>query len=55
VPTTLSPHQIEGLLSIDHIAVPKAWVVSDTQRHRAFAGDTRMSDHDAYVVDAVVR
>lgn len=23
VPTALSPHQIEGLLSIDHIAVPK--------------------------------
>ena len=52
VPTALLPHQIEGLLSIDHIAVPKAWVVSDTQRHRAFVDDTRISDHDAYVVEA---
>jgi hypothetical protein len=51
VPTASSPHQIEGLLSIDHIAVPKSWVVSATQRHRAFVGETRISDHDAYVVD----
>lgn len=52
VPTALSPHQIEGLLSIDHIAAPRAWVVSDTQRHRAFTGESRISDHDAYVVEA---
>jgi hypothetical protein len=25
VPTAVSPHQIEDLLSIDHIAVPKSW------------------------------
>lgn len=51
VPTALLPHQIEGLLSIDHIAVPTTWVVEDAQRHRAFVGDTRISDHDAYVVE----
>ena len=50
VPTAISPHQIEDLLSIDHIAVPKSWVVTSTQRHRAFVGESRISDHDAYVV-----
>jgi hypothetical protein len=52
VPTAASPHQIEDLLSIDHIAVPNSWVVSATQRHRAFIGETRISDHDAYVIEA---
>ena len=52
VPTASSPHQIEELLSIDHIAVPVSWVVSVTQRHRAVVGETRLSDHDAYVVEA---
>lgn len=51
VPTASLPHQIEGLLSIDHIAVPASWVVEDAQRLRAFVGDTRISDHDAYVVE----
>lgn len=52
VPTASSPHQIEGLLSIDHIAVPSSWAISSTQRHRAFVGETRISDHDAYVIEA---
>lgn len=52
VPTASSPHQIEDLLSIDHIAVPKSWTVSATHRHRAFVGQVRISDHDAYVVEA---
>ncbi len=52
VPTADSPHQIEDLLSIDHIAIPKSWVVGATQRHRAFVGESRISDHDAYVVEA---
>lgn len=51
VPTASSPHQIAGLLSIDHIAVPKTWVVRATQQHRDFVGKTRISDHDAYVVE----
>ena len=52
VPTADSPHQIKDLLSIDHIAVPKSWVVSATRRFRAFVGETRISDHDAYVVES---
>jgi endonuclease/exonuclease/phosphatase family metal-dependent hydrolase len=52
VPTADAPHQIEDLLSIDHIAVPKSWVPSGTRRHRAFVEETRISDHDAYVVEA---
>lgn len=51
VPTTDLPHQ-KGGLSIDHIAVPTSWVLSATERHRALVGQTRISDHDAYVVDA---
>lgn len=51
VPTADAPHQNEGL-SIDHIAVPKSWVDSPARRHRAFVGESRMSDHDAYVVEA---
>ena len=52
VTTASPPHQIEGLLSNDHIAAPQSWVVSATQRHRAFVGESRISDHDAYVVEA---
>ena len=52
VPTASSPHQIEELLSIDHIAVPRSWVARATHRHRAIVGGTRISDHDAYVVEA---
>lgn len=52
VPTATSPHQIEDLLSIDHIAVPNAWVVNAAERHRAFVEEIRISDHDAYVVEA---
>ena len=52
VPTASSPHQIEDLLSIDHIAVPNSWVVRATHRHRASVGASRISDHDAYVVEA---
>lgn len=52
VPTASSPHRIGGLLSIDHIAIPTPWTVTATQRHRATDGGTRISDHDAYVVEA---
>ena len=52
VPTTDLPHQIPGLLSIDHIAIPTSWNVLAVERHRAFAMDIRISDHDAYVVEA---
>ncbi|MFC7492756.1 MULTISPECIES: hypothetical protein [unclassified Nocardioides] len=47
VPTALLPHRIEGLLSIDHIAVP-----SGTEVTEATAVDAdSLSDHDAYVVE----
>jgi hypothetical protein len=52
VPTASSPHRIEGLVSIDHIAVPDSWVVRGVSRHGAAAGNGgRLSDHDAYVVE----
>lgn len=51
VATAKEPHQIEGLLSIDHIAIPAAWTMRHVERHRALVGDARISDHDAYVVD----
>lgn len=54
VPTASLPYQIEGLLSIDHIALPASWVVDNAQRHRALVGETRISDHDAYVVEVPV-
>jgi hypothetical protein len=51
LPTARSPHQIEGLLSIDHIAVPAAWTVLTIEHHPALAGFARISDHDAYVIE----
>ncbi|MQW75290.1 hypothetical protein GHK92_05335 [Nocardioides sp. dk4132] len=45
------PHQIDDLLSIDHLAVPAAWAVADVQRHPAFHDGDRLSDHDAYAVE----
>ncbi|MGN6605644.1 MAG: endonuclease/exonuclease/phosphatase family protein [Jatrophihabitans sp.] len=46
VPTADLPHRIEGLLSIDHIAVPQEWTLLDAERVDA----TGLSDHDAYAV-----
>jgi hypothetical protein len=51
LPTARSPHQLEGLLSIDHIAVPTAWTVLTIEHHPALAGHARISDHDAYVIE----
>ncbi|AXT86511.1 hypothetical protein C6I20_15935 [Aeromicrobium sp. A1-2] len=51
-PTASSPHQVEDLLNIDHVAVPDSWLVTSTERHRSFVGQTRISAHDAYVVNA---
>ena len=50
VPTELLPHRIDGLLSIDHIAVPTSAIVRSAERVAAAVGDRRLSDHDAYVV-----
>jgi hypothetical protein len=49
-PTHDSPHQIDGLLAIDHIAVPAGWTTR-VEHHSALLDDGRRSDHDAYVVD----
>ena len=49
-PTAELPHRIEGLLSIDHIAVPKGTATS-ASRIVAERDGTRLSDHDAYVVE----
>lgn len=51
VPTADAPHQIEGLLAIDHVAVPRSWVVLDVERHRAHSSGAEISDHDAYVAE----
>ena len=51
VPTAELPHPIEGLLSIDHIAVPQGTKATGARVEAAHAGK-RLSDHDAYVVDA---
>lgn len=51
IPTASAPHQIEGLLSIDHIAIPVAWAVVGVERHSAFTSGARISDHDAYVIE----
>lgn len=55
VTTADAPHRIEGLLSIDHIAVPTSWVSGPCRRVVAEAEGKRLSDHDAYVVGLVAR
>jgi endonuclease/exonuclease/phosphatase family metal-dependent hydrolase len=50
-PTSQLPHQIDTLRSIDHVAVPRSWVVTSAERISAVAEAGRLSDHDAYVVD----
>jgi len=50
VPTAdLDAHR--GERSIDHVAVPKEWVVVDAERVTAETGGKRLSDHDAYVLE----
>lgn len=51
VPTAELPHAIDGLLSIDHVAVPAGWEAT-ARRVVAECDGKRLSDHDAYVVDA---
>jgi hypothetical protein len=47
VPTALLPHRIDGLLSIDHVAIPSACGPGAADHVRAIG----LSDHDAYVVE----
>jgi endonuclease/exonuclease/phosphatase family metal-dependent hydrolase len=46
-PTAHLGHRLDGLLSIDHIAVPAAWHVREASRHDA----TGLSDHAGYLVE----
>ncbi|MEO6753333.1 MAG: endonuclease/exonuclease/phosphatase family protein [Chthoniobacteraceae bacterium] len=55
VPTERQPHAKPGLLSIDHIAVPAGWQVTDRRRVVAAVAGKRLSDHDAYIVDCTPR
>ena len=51
-PTEHLPHAKAGLFSIDHVAVPLEWRVSERHRLVASIDGKRLSDHDAYVVIA---
>jgi len=53
VPTADLPHQLDGLHSIDHIAVPGTWRVLSAERASATYQGRRLSDHHAYVVEVV--
>jgi endonuclease/exonuclease/phosphatase family metal-dependent hydrolase len=55
VVTAGQPHAIDGLLSIDHIAVPAGARVGSCRRVAAVADGRRLSDHDAYVVELGLR
>lgn len=51
VPTADLSHQIDGLLSIDHIALTEDLSVKDAAQVRVLLADgRRLSDHDCYVV-----
>lgn len=52
VPTANLPHRLDGRGSIDHIAVPGSWRVLSADRVSATREGKRLSDHDAYVVEA---
>jgi hypothetical protein len=47
-PTADLPHRIDGLLSIDHIAIDQSVTVVRAHRFRADG----LSDHDGYVVES---
>jgi hypothetical protein len=48
VPTIGQPHRLPDVRTIDHVAVPSAWMT--TVSHQAAEG---LSDHDLYVVEVV--
>lgn len=52
--TTELAHRIDGLRTIDHIAVPKDFNVQQVRRIEMTANGRPLSDHDAYVVEAIV-
>jgi hypothetical protein len=54
VPTAALPHRIDGVFSIDHIAMPANWQVRSAERVEATDGQIRLSDHDMYIVEVEV-
>lgn len=52
VPTADLPHPIKGLLSIDHVAVPRRTATMASRIPGEQEGK-RLSDHDAYVVEVL--
>jgi hypothetical protein len=55
VPTAELPHRIDGLRSIDHVAVPQGWSKDATRLIAEQEHDgKRLSDHDAYVVEVEI-
>jgi len=48
VATRALPHRIQGSHTIDHIAVPADWTVSEAERISAIG----LSDHDLYCIEA---
>ena len=51
VPTALLPHRIDGLLTIDHIAIARSEADVIPTRCIAESEGKRLTDHDAYVVE----
>lgn len=51
VPTADLPHQLDGVRTVDHVAVPAEWEVVDRGRVPASSGGKWLSDHDLYVLD----
>lgn len=52
--TTELAHRIDGLRTIDHLAVPEPFNVDQVRRIDMTADGKRLSDHDAYVVESAV-
>lgn len=50
VPTRDLPHRINGVGTLDHIAVPRDATVADARRVSGIGPDGALSDHDAYVI-----
>lgn len=47
IATIRQEHRLAGVLTIDHVAVPKAWGTTAVEHHPV---DPRLSDHDVYFV-----
>lgn len=54
-PTAGLAHRLEGLMSIDHVAVPSVWGAVGERVVATRDTGARLSDHEAYVVEVVPR